>query len=130
MTATTAEKVIAAIVGVPAIGGLLTLLPEIVTYAGSPTDLLWSLLSAAALASVAMWWIGSHADESIARTFVLGTWGGVPTIGWHLTVGYGVPELLAIAIAVLVSMVGTMAVVILAALIEDGLRRRITGPSY
>jgi hypothetical protein len=127
----TAKKILAVIVAIPSIGGLATLLPEVLTYGpGSPTDLLWSLLSAAALASIAMWWIGSHADQGIARTLVIGVWGGVPTIGWHLTVNYGVNELVAIIIAVVTSMIGAMAIVIAGAVIHDELRRRIAGPPY
>jgi hypothetical protein len=131
MSATTAEKVIAVIIGVPSIGGLLTLLPEVATYGpGNPTGLLWRLLTVTVLVGGIMWLIGSHASESIARTFTIGVLGGVPTLAWYLTVDYGMPELVGIVIAVLVSTVGTMAVVIMAALIHDELRRRIAGTPY
>src|SRR5699024_4464571 len=119
------------IMAIPAIGGLLTLIPEVITYGpGSPTGFLWRVLTATALAGGIMWLIGVHASESIARTFVIGILGGVPTLAWYLTVDYGVPELVGIVVAALVSMVGTMAVVIAFAMVHDELRRRIAGPSY
>lgn len=128
MAPTLAEKIAGPIVGALSIGGLLTLFPEVLSYSGSPTDLIWHLLFAAGIASVAMWLIGSRATESIARIFVIGVLGGVPTIGWHLIVNYGIPESIATITAMLVSMVGTMAVVLLLALISDNLRGRIAGP--
>lgn len=130
MVPTLGEKIAAAIVAIPAFGGLLTLFPEILTYSGNPTNLLWRLIFVAAIASGGMYWVGSHVDDAIAATFTLGTWGGVMTIGWHLIVNYSIPEPLAIVIAILASTVGTMAVVILVALIEVKLQRKIAGPSY
>ena len=131
MGATTAEKIIAVIVAIPSIGGLMTLLPEVLTYAsGSPMGLLWRLLTATVLVGGIMWLIGSRASESIARTLLLGVLGGVPTIGWHMTVNYGVSEPMAIVIAMVTSMVGTMAIVIMFALAHDELRWRIAGSTY
>ena len=73
-----------------------------------------------------MWWLGSHVDGDIGIIMALGTWGGVPTIGWHLVAGHGLSEMIGIPIAILASMVTTMAVVIVFTLVYDRLLQRAT----
>lgn len=127
------ERGLLGIIIVAGIVGVITMIPEVVKYGlstGNPMPVLWFLLWGGIIGGSGMWWFGAHADEKIAQMIFVGTGAGTLVIGWELVVSFGMSKIVGTMVAMGVSALGTMLIVVLAAIALDNLERKIAGSPY